>query len=285
MRYINYTYRNEEYGFELALDDSYKDYSTETRKPEVDLGGEIYLTFQVNAANYNWPNNLFPIFTMIIYPADWWNKNAEIDKQDSAWIKGVERDLGSHLGIYISKNNNFAFAWTRGQDCPDELCGLYKNTSQILSTFKFISTSTVSVLPPDPGEAGKLTLEGIDSDKDGVRDDIQRLIYLKYSDSQKTREALKDVVKALQAALLASNNRTLSLATVPLQTRAANCLVYVRPDDDDILENLVVAFLNTEQRFQANNLFSSHLKGLVTTPPAFADRKFSCTFDPDSLPN
>ena len=33
------------------------------------------------------------------------------------------------------------------------------------------------VLPPDPGEEGKLTLLGIDSDGDGVRDDIQ-LVYI-----------------------------------------------------------------------------------------------------------
>ncbi len=28
-------------------------------------------------------------------------------------------------------------------------------------------------LPPDPGEVGKLTLQGVDSDEDGVRDDVQ----------------------------------------------------------------------------------------------------------------
>jgi hypothetical protein len=31
-------------------------------------------------------------------------------------------------------------------------------------------------LPPDPGQAGKLTIDGIDVDKDGVRDDVQRWI-------------------------------------------------------------------------------------------------------------
>ena len=30
------------------------------------------------------------------------------------------------------------------------------------------------ILPPDPGEAGKLTLAGIDSNNDGVRDDLER---------------------------------------------------------------------------------------------------------------
>jgi hypothetical protein len=44
---------------------------------------------------------------------------------------------------------------------------------------------TVVPLPPDPGEAGKVTLAGIDSDNDGVRDDIQRYIALTYPNSEK----------------------------------------------------------------------------------------------------
>jgi len=42
-------------------------------------------------------------------------------------------------------------------------------------------TGSSSVLPPNPGEAGKATLQGIDSDNDGVRDDIQRYIALTLS--------------------------------------------------------------------------------------------------------
>jgi len=42
-------------------------------------------------------------------------------------------------------------------------------------------------LPPDPGKAGKETLLGIDADKDGVRDDIQRYIYFTYPDDKKLR--------------------------------------------------------------------------------------------------
>jgi hypothetical protein len=35
-------------------------------------------------------------------------------------------------------------------------------------------------VPPDPGETGKQTVEGIDSDHDGLRDDVQRFILLTY---------------------------------------------------------------------------------------------------------
>jgi len=44
------------------------------------------------------------------------------------------------------------------------------------------SVSPESFLPPDPGAAGHESLAGIDSDDDGLRDDIQRLIAIKFKD-------------------------------------------------------------------------------------------------------
>lgn len=38
-------------------------------------------------------------------------------------------------------------------------------------------------LPPDPGAAGKATIDGVDADKDGVRDDVQRYIALNWGHS------------------------------------------------------------------------------------------------------
>ncbi len=38
-------------------------------------------------------------------------------------------------------------------------------------------------LPPDPGEAGKATIDGIDADKDGMRDDVQRWIATEWGHS------------------------------------------------------------------------------------------------------
>jgi len=41
----------------------------------------------------------------------------------------------------------------------------------------------IANLPPDPGKAGKATLDGIDADKDGMRDDVQRWIALEWGHS------------------------------------------------------------------------------------------------------
>ena len=57
---------------------------------------------------------------------------------------------------------------------------------------------SIVVLPPDPGAAGKTTLQGVDSDGDGVRDDVQRYIALTYPNSEKTRATLTQYTKSIQ---------------------------------------------------------------------------------------
>jgi hypothetical protein len=55
-----------------------------------------------------------------------------------------------------------------------------KNLAKPLPINLKITQFSGSALPPDPGEAGKQTMLGIDSDGDGIRDDVQRYIYLTY---------------------------------------------------------------------------------------------------------
>jgi len=43
-------------------------------------------------------------------------------------------------------------------------------------------------LPADPGEAGKATVSGVDSDNDGIRDDIQRKVYYWFADNEISQE-------------------------------------------------------------------------------------------------
>ena len=62
-------------------------------------------------------------------------------------------------------------------------------------------------LPPDPGAEGKKTLLGIDTDGDGVRDDIQRYIYLTYPDDKKLRLGLTYYAIEFQGVLKDANDR------------------------------------------------------------------------------
>ena len=76
--------------------------------------------------------------------------------------------------------------------------GLYINGIKTAKTIRFAVTDVPITLPPDPGEAGKQTLEGIDSDNDGVRDDLQREIVFMYPDRDEVRRVLRAMVKKQQ---------------------------------------------------------------------------------------
>ena len=60
------------------------------------------------------------------------------------------------------------------------------------------ATDVPVVLPPDPGEAGKATLAGIDSDHDGVRDDLEREIVYMYPQNDQVRRVLRAMMKKEQ---------------------------------------------------------------------------------------
>ncbi len=139
-------------------------------------------------------------------------------------------------------------------------------------------------LPADPGEAGKKTLEGIDSDNDGVRDDIQRYIAIEYPDSEKIRRVLTDKAKADQAFILNADDREKVLEANTEQGKAIDCLWYIDPETASTnYKKLKAQVLNTEERIRAWIKADSQLGGMTFSVPL--DGKAQCTFDPDQMEN
>jgi hypothetical protein len=141
-------------------------------------------------------------------------------------------------------------------------------------------------LPPDPGDAGRATLEGIDSDGDGIRDDIQRYIALTYPDSEKLRAGLTQITRVVQEALLVRDDKPLSLNAASSSDRASECLRYILgPSSPDVQNELYARFLNTVARSRAYLAYDAQLFGGIFPSTPRSQRKFSCAFDPDALPN
>ena len=121
-------------------------------------------------------------------------------------------------------------------------------------------------LPPDPGGAGKLTLEGIDSDNDGVRDDVQRWIGL--NQPSEVRPAFGQYASSLEKILQSS--------AVPSQLRnawgklisATRCLAYVGGLDQLRINIATVKaqMLNTRERSRAY-LLATDLERAPTDDP------------------
>lgn len=157
--------------------------------------------------------------------------------------------------------------------------GVFK---EILSTFKFISTSTKDILPPDPGEAGKATIEGIDSDNDGIRDDVFRVIILSTPDSERKREGMKQMAKAFQAYLLATSSQSEAKKKSDDVVKSMKCLrrfldIDTAPEIATIVQSSVI---NTEARLKAY-FYVEKLQGTTSDYTG----SVTCDFDPDALPN
>jgi hypothetical protein len=141
-----------------------------------------------------------------------------------------------------------------------------------------------SGLPPDPGEDGMATLEGIDSDQDGIRDDIQRYIALTYPDSQKTRAALRQFTLAFQKAVLESPDEESALRNTEIEARASECLWYIHSRSSiKMSDSLMAEYLNTMERSRAYLAYNSKLGGHTFGGKDFDEYKTSCTFDPDLM--
>lgn len=105
---------------------------------------------------------------------------------------------------------------------------------------------------PDPGEAGKKTLEGIDSDHDGLRDDLQRWIYARFPNDPKKRAALKQLAVSYQKTLFLKHDEKEMKEDSKRDAKSSRCLYDTFPPDDAHreAEYMQAKALNTKLRTQ-----------------------------------
>ena len=104
-------------------------------------------------------------------------------------------------------------------------------------------------LPPDPGEAGKQTVLGIDSDNDGVRDDIQRYIYFTYPNEPNIRSALTQMARKSQGWFTPDLSEEAAYDISVESGTAAECLWYVGGENaNELRKSLKAEILNTLAR-------------------------------------
>lgn len=122
----------------------------------------------------------------------------------SVYLKTLGTNTTTALKVSLAKQADGSFAgstqisseWLK---TPQTITfGLNVNGIKTSSKLRFTITDIPVVLPPDPGEEGKKTLEGIDSDHDGIRDDLQREIVFMYPERDEVRRVLRAMVKKEQ---------------------------------------------------------------------------------------
>ena len=166
---------------------------------------------------------------------------------------------------------------------------IYLAITQTTTQQPTITTTTPNPnLPPDPGEAGKQTLAGIDANNNGVRDDVERYIMLTYPDSEKVQQALMQYARAMQKALLDAGDKEKSMQHFEEVERAAACLWYTSDSLDksiNMSNDVLSVILNTDERNYAYFQYADQLGGEVFGTTPYDQRKQACDFDVDSLQN
>lgn len=144
-------------------------------------------------------------------------------------------------------------------------------------------------LPSDPGERGKATLKGVDSDGDGLRDDVQRFIALNWGFSERAVNALSAIARNVQKEIEIGGDvsRDDAYELAKISGRAVSC--YSRSVDDKItyssaLEQVIKAVTNTPERAKRYRSFDALLSGRVFTLDD-APASQLCGYDPAVLTN
>lgn len=88
-------------------------------------------------------------------------------------------------------------------------------------------------LPPDPGTEADKTINGIDANANGIRDDVELAIFKEYPDSAKTRAVLLQYALALQMETTQPIlNKETATEVVREQSRAHYCIGEITSRDD-----------------------------------------------------
>lgn len=115
--------------------------------------------------------------------------------------------------------------------------------------------------PPDPAQVDA-TIEGVDANGNGIRDDVELAIFEKYPNSARIRAAELQYAKALQMELTQVSNSDTLVAAIQEADRASSCIAALQSRDnlkeflalskvrEKEVENLQI---NTDMRRQKRN--------------------------------
>ncbi len=144
-------------------------------------------------------------------------------------------------------------------------------------------------LPPDPGIEADKTVQGIDANQNGIRDDVELAVFKEYPNSAKTRAVLLQYALALQMEFTQTIVNTATVTAVAEDSgRAYMCVGEITSREDikkfievgDKLHGFVESKqLNTEERKKAQTDFYNGNLGSYASP------RETCDLDLSTLPN
>ncbi|PLX66114.1 MAG: hypothetical protein C0603_11910 [Denitrovibrio sp.] len=118
-------------------------------------------------------------------------------------------------------------------------------------------------IPADPGAAADLTLLGVDTNDNSVRDEVEIAIADRYPEDIQTKNALKQVAKSIQSAFegIDTSDTEATSAAVSEMIKAVDCLTSRSDDPRSDLLFIEMQMVDTTARAQAYNAFNESAAG------------------------
>ena len=115
-------------------------------------------------------------------------------------------------------------------------------------------------LPPDPGPEADKTVEGIDANENGIRDDVELAVFKEYPNSAKTRAVLLQYALVLQLEAKQPNlNKKIATAIAEKESQSYDCIGKIVPVSSNDLEKIEV-FRNFIEDRQINTTERKNFK-------------------------
>ena len=145
-------------------------------------------------------------------------------------------------------------------------------------------------LPPEPDpKVNNATLLGVDINKNGVRDDVERWIYEKYKDKHPIY--IDIAMQAGRAYKLVLEHPEKAKEIYPEVDKAADCEAYYKFDADELNDKILVhetiddknfrhnIYFNTKERMKTYLKYDTLLSGDTYVLPSPEKEKAACDFD------
>lgn len=149
----------------------------------------------------------------------------------------------------------------------------------------FVVDRSLQVPAPNPKLNDK-TIAGVDSDNDGIRDDIQRWINEEFSTEPKVKMAMREVAISRQLDLLSVDNKEQSILAGKKYLDDLICLSSIVGLDQKskLRRELDTQLLNTKDRLYANLKANANFSGQAwELPGTDEEKKALCSFNPDNF--
>ncbi len=212
-------------------------------------------------------------------------------KYDDNTTQDISSDVEWNIGdaSIISVNNGTVKALKEG---TTTLQAKYKNKTSETITFIVYKEINGYLLPPEPDKiVNNATLLGVDSNSNGVRDDVERYIINKYNDEKIAIEIGFQYARAYNAVIEDPANAE---EIMKVLDAAQDCKGYFTFHADRFGDPILIVdksspkkfrsmVINTEDRIRAYLMYDRALSGGVYTSLPARERKNQCSFDVEQM--